>query len=87
MSHDDQARAYVAAEPFCLGNLHERMKAVMLRASEVDLHKFDRELWSYLFDLQLEVAHHQPAKPPYGHRKCRERPGDFDGRFVGGCAR
>jgi hypothetical protein len=59
---------YSAAKPDDLGNLHERMKAVIERAQEINLSRIDIVLWHHLFDLQTEVSFHEPALPPYGHR-------------------
>ena len=61
-------QAYNAAKPNPLGNLHERMKAVMERGREIELWKVDNDLWQHMHDLQTEVSMHEPAKPPYGHR-------------------
>lgn len=61
-------RAYEAAKPDSLGNLHERMKAVIERGREIELWKIDNNLWQHIHDLQTEVSMHEPAKPPFGHR-------------------
>lgn len=63
-----RGRAYEAATPNDLGNLHERMKAVLERAHEIHLEKIDHVLWHRIYDLQTEVSMHEPAQPPYGHR-------------------
>jgi hypothetical protein len=61
---------YEAATPDNLGDLHQRMKAVVDRANDIDLPSIDVHLWGYIHDLQLEVSYHRPAKPPFGKR-CR----------------
>jgi hypothetical protein len=63
-----QAR-YQAARPDPLGNLHERMKAVLERAQEIGLWRIDDRIWQHLHDLQLELMFHEPADPPFGQRK------------------
>jgi hypothetical protein len=61
-------RRYEKATPDNLGNLHERMKAVIDRANDIDLPSIDGHLWGFIHDLQLEVSYHKPADPPFGKR-------------------
>lgn len=67
-----QQDLYRDAKPDNLGTLHERMQAVMYHAQLTDLYRTDPVLWDLLHDLQIEVSFHRPAKPPYGHRRCRD---------------
>jgi hypothetical protein len=62
------AARYRAAKPDALGDIHERMKAVIGRAREIALDRIDKSLWHAIHDLQAEVSFHEPASPPYGHR-------------------
>ena len=76
-----RGQAYDAAKPDSLGNLHERMQAVMKRGQEITLWQIDNDLWQHIHDLQTEVAMHEPAKPPYG---CRSIPREIATSSPGG---
>lgn len=67
--------AYQAAKPKFLGNLHERMKEVLraLHVHEKAHGLTDQELRNAIYDLEIEVQYHQPAKPPYGRRLIKVR--------------
>ena len=62
--------AYDASKPQQLGNLHERMKYVMLMLTGDERN----DLWQAIYDLEIEVAYHEPADPPYGRRTMKLRP-------------
>ena len=71
ISLEDRKRLkqYHATDPDRRGNLHARMKAVMQEASrEIDCGALDSRLFEAICCLQAEVAFHEPADPPYGHR-------------------
>jgi hypothetical protein len=72
---DLAVEASYRAEPAdSLGNLHQRMKAVVRRGSEIELWKIDNDLWQFIHDLQTEVSFHVPARPPFGRRFHKARP-------------
>jgi len=47
------SRAYEAAEPRQLGNLHERMKYALACAQRCRLNEFDNATWHALWDLAI----------------------------------
>lgn len=75
-------KEFFKARPNPLGNLHERMTAVMHLAEEVGLDKEVRfhDLLNAIYDLQTEVSYTTPAKPPFGRRFSGGDKGDR--RFV-----
>jgi hypothetical protein len=80
-SQERNAAIYDLATPKQLGDLHERMKFVMKaleeargwKTSEPD-QEFDEMyhdlVWG-LIDLETEVKHYTPARPPCGRRASR----------------
>jgi hypothetical protein len=66
--------SYHAEKPDALGNLHQRMKAVVERAREIGLSRIDNDLWQAIHDLQTEVSFYVPARPPFGRRSHRRSP-------------
>jgi hypothetical protein len=44
-----------------LGDLHQRMKAVVEGAHRIGLEDIDLALWNAIFDLETEVKYHEPA--------------------------
>jgi hypothetical protein len=68
----DNRQRYARAKPNPLGDLHQRMKAVIERGREIELWAIDNDLWQAIHDLQTEVSCMTPAKPPHGHRGMEE---------------
>jgi hypothetical protein len=68
-------RAYKRAKARQFGTLHERMKYLVEVARKSELWKTENDVWQAIFDLELEVCCHQPAKPPFGRRVARRWPG------------
>jgi hypothetical protein len=65
---------YGRAKPILLGNLHERMQALMFRARTARLAEVDEDLWQAILTLESEVARYAPARPPYARRGLRYPP-------------
>ena len=62
-----RAQKYQLAEPKQFGNLHQRMKLVILLMQK-ERELMPHDLWNAIYDLETEVKYHEPAKPPYARR-------------------
>ena len=53
-----------------LGDLHQRMRAVvaLTQKARADGRTVPNDLEQAIYDLETEVSHSEPAKPPYGKR-------------------
>ena len=54
--------------PVYLGNLHERMKTVLVEAAACGVAREYPVLWSLIHDLKTEVFSYEPISPPLASR-------------------
>lgn len=59
------AAAYRDAEPQRFGTLHQRMKWLINAIQSHGENVIPFDVWNAVFDLEAEIKHHVPAKPPY----------------------
>ena len=83
----ENCAAYESAPPKQLGNLHERMKYVLAEiekaiSDDAFAAKY-QALYQGILDLRTEVAHYEPAKPPFGRRPSDARSGIIGQRSRG----
>lgn len=65
------AKAYDEAKPKQFGDLHERMKYLMALIRDQELWKTHHAITDAIYDLETEVKHYVPARPPFGRRAVR----------------
>lgn len=61
------AREYRGAKPRQFGNLHERMQ-FLIQLLQKHRREVPREIDVAIYDLETEVRHYKPTRPPYGQR-------------------
>jgi hypothetical protein len=59
---------YERTEPKQFGNLHERMKFLMVCVEKHGEAVIPHDVRHAIWDLQTEVMHHKPITPPFGQR-------------------
>ena len=65
------AAAYRNAGPRQFGTLHERMKWLVEAVQGHGESVIPSDIWHAVHDLEAEVRHHVPAKPPFSRRKSK----------------